>query len=148
MDKKRNSFITKYNSSGSFSFIKCITKIKQSKRFYILLSLINLLLSLGCIATYIYMTYKPHDILRHNAFFVFNFVCRIYFFLDFLCDIILMTIEKNFNILYLFIDVISIVTFTLKPFNVGMTFSRPNKTDITMSSSICFTINRTRKSLY
>ncbi len=145
MEKKRNSFITKYNSSGSFSFIKCITKIKQSKRFYILLSLINLLLSLGCIATYIYMTYKPHDILRHNAFFVFNFVCRIYFFLDFLCDIILMTIEKNFHILDLFIDVISIVPFIIMRFIVGMKFSLTNNTDMIMSSLICFRINRIGK---
>ena len=50
-----------------------------------LVMLFNLLLTLACIIIYILTTYKPNLILKNEfAFFLFNFLSRIYFLLDFI----------------------------------------------------------------
>ena len=142
MEIKRNSFLKKYNSSSSFSLLKCITNFKQSKKYFIPLNIINLLLSISCIGIYIYLTYQPNEILKNNSFFMFNFVCRILFLLDFIGDIIMMSIEKNFYLIELLLDFLSIFPFLIMRFIVGMKFDLINNTDMIFTSFICFRINR------
>jgi len=126
------------STSNKFSLTKFVFTLKTSKWYFWTINLLNLLLSLACIVIYIYMTYSPHIFLINNFFFYFNFLCRIIFLIDFIFDLILMTIEKKFNYLDILVEVISIFPFFVMRFICGMKFDLINNADMIISSFITF----------
>ena len=128
------------SSSNKFSLTKFVFALKTSKLYFWTINLLNVLLSLACIVIYIYMTYCPHIFLIYGVFFYFNFFCRIIFLIDFIFDLILMTIEKKFNYLDILIEVISIFPFFIMRFICGMKFDLINNADMIISSFVTFRI--------
>ena len=127
-----------YESSNKFSLTKFVVALKTSKLYFWTLNLLNLLLSLACIVIYIYMTYRPHIFLINNFFFYFNFICRIVFLIDFICDLIIMAIEKKINYLTILIEVLSIFPFLIMRFFCGMRFNLISNWDMIASSFVTF----------
>ena len=74
----------KYDNTNNTKIQKFLLDFKAHR----LVLIFNLLLTLACIIIYILTTYKPNLILKHELdFFLFNFLSRIYFFLDFITNI-------------------------------------------------------------
>ena len=142
MENDNQNSKSKPFQSSTFSFIKFVVNIKKSKYFAFTFGLINLFLSLACIIIYIFMTYKPHIIMQYNTFFMFNFCCRILFLLDFIFDIIVMTIEKKFHLIQFLLDFLSIIPFVIMRIICGLEFNLINNADMISSSFICFRILR------
>ena len=135
-----------YQSRSGTSFIKCVINFKRSKRYFITFNMLNLLLSISCIIIYIYETYFPNQILIHNnIFFMYSFVCRIYFLVDFVLDMIMMSIEKTFDIYEIIEEVLSFFPFLIMRFVVGMKFDLINNADVICTSLVVTRIFRIGK---
>ena len=129
-----------YKSANKFSIIKYVVAVKASKLFSFILNLINFLLSLTCIVFYILMTYNPHIFIKYNFFFYFHFSCRIIFIIDFILDLIYMSLEKKFNYLGILVNVVSVFPFLVMRFICGMKLDLINNADMVCLSFIIFRI--------
>ena len=100
--------------------------------------LFNLLLTLACIIIYILTTYKPNLILKNEfAFFLFNFLSRIYFLLDFILDICTGIIDFSLKYLSNFlIEIISLLPYFFSRIFIGMIKDLINNTHMITSSFI------------
>ena len=103
-----------------------------------LVMLFNLLLTLACIIIYILTTYKPNLILKNEfAFFLFNFLSRIYFLLDFILDICTGIIDFSLKYLSNFlIEIISLLPYFFSRIFIGMNEDLINNTHMITSSFI------------
>ena len=101
--------------------------------------LFNLLVTLACVVVYILTTYLPNLILRHDkAFFSFNFASRVYFFLDFIADILVGIIDFSFKYFSTFcIEIIGVVPYLLARSKAGMEENLINNAHMITSSLIC-----------
>ena len=126
----------KYDNSNNSNFQKIVIEIKSNFIFLLL----NILLSLTCIIIYILTTYLPNLILRHeNGFFIFNFISRCYFLLDFITDIISGTVDFSLKYFFtFFIEIVSVIPyFFSRPF-VGMKEDLINNAHMITSSFIAW----------
>ena len=108
----------KYDNTNNTRIQKFLLDFKNHP----LVMLFNLLLTLACIVIYILTTYKPNLILRHQfAFFIFNFLSRIYFFLDFILDICTGIIDFSLKYFSNFlIEIISLLPYFFSRIFIGM----------------------------
>ena len=124
----------KLDNSNNSNFQKLIIEIKSNFIFLLL----NLLLTIACIVVYILTTYYPNLILRNGkAFFIFNFISRCYFLIDFILDLLSGTID--FSLKYIstfFIEIISVIPYMLARPIIGMKEDLINNAHMITSSLI------------
>ena len=116
-----------------------IQKLLISIKNHPLTMLLNLILTIAYTIIYILTTYKPNLILRNKeAFFLFNFSSRCYFFLDFLTDILVGAIDFSIKYFSIFcIEIIGVFPYFCARIPVGMKEDLINNTHMITSSLIC-----------
>ena len=137
MEEEDDSIILdnpKLDNSNNSNFQKIIIEIKSNFIFLLL----NLLLTTACIVVYILTTYYPNLILRNSrTFFIFNFISRCYFLIDFILDLLSGTID--FSLKYIstfFIEIISVIPYMIARPIVGMEEDLINNAHMITSSLI------------
>ena len=80
--------------SKCINFLKCFLSVECGN----ILSLINAILSVSCVMLYIYTDYQPKFVLiNSNSFFIVNFVCRCFFALYLIFEILLGKYDFTFK---------------------------------------------------
>ena len=129
-------------SANKLSIQKIIFQVKSNKLLLFLINSLDFLLSLICIILYILMTYNPHIFIKYSTFFYIDFYCRIIFLLNFFFNLINMIFEKNYDYLFLIVDILSIFPFLIMRLVCGMRLNLINNLDMIFDSFIIFRISR------
>ena len=131
-----HSVLEEQQESKCFNCLKFLISMEFSN----IISLINAILSLGCVIIYIYTNYKPNVVLIHSSyFFIINFTCRCFFTLILIFDILLGKYDLSFKkMTKLILEILSIIPYLLSRISVGMTENLISQTHLITSSFICF----------
>ena len=121
---------------------KCLNCLEflVSVKFGNIISMINAVLSVGCVMIYIYTDYQPNVVLINSSyFFIVNFTCRCFFMLILIFEILFGKYNFSFkNMTTLILELLSIVPYLLSRITVGMRENLISQTHLITSSFICF----------
>ena len=127
---------------------KCLNCLKfiLSFEYGIIISLIDVFLSVSCVIIYIYTNYQPNVVLiNSNSFFIVNFTCRCFFAIILVFDFISGKYGFTFKkIVSLILEVLSTIPYLLSRISIGMKENLISKTHLITSSFVCFRLFKVR----
>lgn len=109
-------------------------------KFGNIITILNIILSVGTVAIYIYTTYEPNTVLIYSKyFFSINFCCRCFFAILIICDIINGRYNLTLKSVSSFIcDALSTFPYLFARIPIGMKENLISSTHLITSSFVCF----------
>ena len=137
--KQTNQGNSNENNSIQISkFTKCINDYKKKYKLTLFFDVLNLILSISCIITYIYSTYDPNIFAYNQTFFWYNFLARVYFLIDFIWSIITVKGDKKFEFFgYVLQEITTIIPFLFVRLINGLNEIYTNSSYLITNSLVC-----------
>jgi hypothetical protein len=129
-DVNNAMYISKYS--------KWLNEFKRKYKLNFIFDVLNLILSVSCIATYIFTTYNPSTFSNNQGFFWYNFLSRIYFLIDLILTILTTKDEKKLEFyMYLIEEIITIFPFIFVRISGGLNEDYTNTGYLLTNALIC-----------
>ena len=141
-DFSQHSIFEEQEESKCLNCLKCIFSFECG----IIISLIDVFLSVACVIIYIYTNYQPNVVLiNSNTFFIVNFSFRCFFALILVFDFISGKYGFTFKkIVDLILEALSTIPYLLSRISIGMKENLISKTHLITSSFVCFRLFKVR----
>jgi hypothetical protein len=139
IDKGKEPKLPELNNVMYISkYSKWLNDFKRKYKLNFIFDVLNLTLSVSCIATYIFTTYDPSTFANMGGFFWYNFLSRIYFTIDLILTILTTKDEKKLEFYgYLIEEIITIFPFIFVRISDGMNENYTNTGYLITNALIC-----------